>query len=180
MSTDILRLLTVIAFLLAAASAQSIPLALGGMDVVQCASGGKCSAVGSTSWSAQYTSVNTEGVRAFSSEFRFISQENMMAFENAPITFAPRLGGFCAWNLAGGPNSTTVWDAQTLGPAVDLINSWRLVKDEETGMGSIYLFGGEDGAQAFIAGLPATQDAAEATWAAWFGSHGDVSDVTGM
>ena len=122
--------------LAAAVSPNPVPLALGGFDVVSCSSifqGKGCDAVGTESLSVQYSSVDSTGNPLFTAEFRFETQENMLAFENAPFSFAPRLGGFCAWGLANMNNSTTTestdvkWAADLLGPPVDLVNSWRAV-----------------------------------------------------
>ena len=30
----------------------------------------------------------------YTTEFRFISEDNMIAFENAPFTYAPKYGGY--------------------------------------------------------------------------------------
>ena len=206
--------------LAAAASPNPVPLALGGFDVVSCSSmkqGKGCDAVGTESLSVQYSSVDSTGNPLFTAEFRFETQENMLAFENAPFSFAPRLGGFCAWGLANMNNSTTTestdvkWAADLLGPPVDLVNSWRAVASAGVCIwciccvfvccvflyclsaplshlrtntptptptpadglpASIYLFSSEESASSFTAGLPASQQQAEAQWAAWYGSHG--------
>ena len=157
----------------------AVPLALGGYDVVSCASKeallkGKCDVMGLQSMSTQYTSVDSAGNPIFTSEFRFANQENMIAFENAPFTFAPRLGGFCG-NYFSNMNETKVWSASALGPPVDLIHSWRAVKSSEGLPPSIYLFGGEDGAEEFMKGLPESQIRAEAAWKSFFGAHGTVA-----
>jgi len=191
----------VLATVLASAHA-AVPLALGGYDVVSCTSkrslrqeGGKgCTAVGTDpALSTRYSSVDAAGNPLFLAEFRFVSQENMLAFENAPFSFAPRLGGFCAWGLASmnstasafdstsGANAGTdkekdkevsAWAADSLGPPVDLVKSWRAVESVDGLPPAIYLFCGENSADSFVAGLPESQQRAEAQWAQWYGSHG--------
>jgi len=98
--------------------------------------------------------------------------------QNSPFTFAPRVGGFCAWALANLNSSTSSsfpWTAVRLGPPVDLVHSWRSVPGENNLPPALYLFGGEEGAASFMKGLPLTQANAEAAWAAWYGQHGTVA-----
>lgn len=95
--------------------------------------------------------------------------------QNAPFSFAPRVGGFCAWALSNLNSSSSTWSAAALGPPVDLVHSWRAVPGENGLPAALYLFGGQEGADSFMKGLPETQTKAEANWAAWFGSHGTVA-----
>ena len=84
------------ATLWATAAAEEIALALGGIDVVSCKSSKTdCKDVGDAKWSTEYTSVDAEGNGVYTSEFRFVSEDNMIAFENGPITFLPRSKCHC-------------------------------------------------------------------------------------
>jgi len=69
---------------LSQAAVSTVPVALGGYDVVQCmlhADGTACNAKGNKEYSTQYTSVDADGEPKFTSEFLFTSQANMLAFE---------------------------------------------------------------------------------------------------
>jgi hypothetical protein len=88
-------------------------LALGGYDVIECANQQlqfqksshnndnsaaaaadvNCTATGSYQWSTELDSVDREGNLLFASTFFFASEDNMIAFENAPVAFAPQFGG---------------------------------------------------------------------------------------
>ena len=61
-----------------------------------------------------------------------------------------------------------------LGPPVDLLHSWRVVKSPDTGLNQVYLFGGEQIADSFIDKLPQSMSDAEQNWAGFFGAHGTV------
>ena len=157
-----------------------VPVALGGYDVVECRVKGPrkggCKAIGAESMSTEYTSVDDAGNPIFTSTFLFTTQDNMIAFENAPFSYAPRLGGFCAGTLSTMKNSSsTLWNTSQLGPPVDLIHSWRTVESPDGLPASLYLFGSEDLADEFIKNLPESQTRAESTWSALWGSHGTVA-----
>lgn len=167
----------------------SVPVALGGYDVVECLTGamghkGKdeytCTSIGSTENSTQYSSVDKDGNPLYTSEFRFVNVDNMIAFENAAFSYVPKLGGFCGQALATfnstSAGSSSTWSATTLGPPVDLLHSWRIVPNAESteSPGALYLFGSSDDADAFMDALPSSQAKAEETWSQWFGSHGTM------
>lgn len=153
-------------------------LALSGYDVVACAAaataGTPCSIIGSKNNSAIYTTLDIDGSPRFQSEFRFATPDNMIAFENSPFMYAPKYGGFCAWQLASASNQTgSKWSRDKLGPRVDLARSWRVLSREGAGPAqALYLFEDEDSAASFAAGLPATARAADALWKSWWGVHG--------
>lgn len=76
--------LTLLLVTLSQAAVSTMPVALGGYDVVQCmlhADGTACNAKGNKVYSTQYTSVDADGEPKFTSEFMFTSQANMLAFE---------------------------------------------------------------------------------------------------
>ena len=152
------------------------PLAFNGLDVIQCAAlngSSPCRATGAPSYSTQYESLDRDGTPRFTTEFRFVSEENLIAFENAPFSYTPKYGGFCAWAISNlNETSTAPWSRSWLGPPADLLSSWRVVKHEDTGESATYLFGGELGAQKFLAGLPETAVKADRVWADWWGRHG--------
>ncbi len=41
----------------------------------------------------------------------------MIAFENAPLSFVPKIGGFCVWNIANmiTSSNTNTWSADDVG-----------------------------------------------------------------
>jgi hypothetical protein len=146
----------------------SVPLALAGYDVIACATArGPCTAIGNATFATQYQSLDKDGTPRFNSEFRFLTQDNVITFENAPFLAAPRYGGFCAWTLA---NNSSGWGRYKMGPSVDLVHSWRSI--EADGMTATYLFESEAAAISFVEGLPVTKRRADAAWAGWWGVHG--------
>ncbi len=139
--------------------------------------GPPCTAVGNASLSTTYVSLDSDGTQRFSSEFRFASVDNMIAFENAPFLSAPRYGGFCAWAISQSQNRSSGqprWGRDRLGPPVDLLRSWRLIPGGDAAPPALYLFGSEEGAARFVAGLPASRARADKTWRQWWGEHGTV------
>ena len=150
----------------------SVAPALGGLDVIECAASNgtqPCSAVGSHEWGTNYTSMDKQGNARFTTEFRFVSEDNMIAFENAPFTYAPKYGGFCPVGL-----TNRTWSAKRLGPSVDARSGWRVLNDPETGLPELYLFSSDAAAEQFIAGLPGTKQLADKLWHSWFGDHGSL------
>ena len=147
------------------------------LDVIQCAAlngSSPCHATGSPSYSTQYESLDRDGTPRFTTEFWFVSEDNLIAFENAPYSYTPKYGGFCAWAISNLNETLTTapWSRSWLGPPADLLSSWRVVTNEVTGESATYLFGGELGAQKFLAGLPETAVKADKVWAGWWGRHG--------
>jgi hypothetical protein len=134
-----------------------------------------CKAMGTATYSTEYDSLDRDGSARFRTEFRFVSEDNLIAFENAPFSYLPKYGGFCAWAISSFNGTTTSkapWSRDWLGPPVDLLNSWRFVKNAQTGLTSLYLFGGEEGLQQFLKGLPETAEKADKLWKFWWGKHG--------
>eukprot|EP00757_Euglenozoa_sp_SAG-D1_P021615 gene21615-8321_t len=166
---------SVVLFLVCVLSANAtVPVALNGFDIIQCASlngTSPCHAVGTTEHSTKYSSLDRDGSPRFITEFRFVSESNMIAFENSPFSYTPKFGGFCAWTLSNW-NRSDVWSRDKLGPPSDLLNSWRVVKNPLTGLEALYLFGDEPGAERFLAGLPETAARADQVWNKWWGKHG--------
>ena len=140
----------------------------GGVDVVECATPTGCVA-GNASLATNLSSLDIDGSARFETVFRFESVDNLMAFENAPFLHAPRYGGFCAWALAS--SNRTDWGRSKMGPAIDL-KSWRLASPARGAPPALYGFGGPEGAERFVAGLPGTMQRADARWAGWWGLHG--------
>ena len=149
------------------------PVALGGLDVVACASAAAakqpCTAKGSANFSAEYVTLDADSSPRFDSIFYFTSAANMIAFENAPFASAPKYGGFCAHALS---TNETNWSSTRLGPAVDL-KVWRLVA-QPSGAKAMALFASEKAADEFMAALPTSQKRADAVWKGWWGEHGTV------
>lgn len=146
--------------------------ALGGMDVIACAllnGTAPCRAKGNKVYSTNYTSLDKSGSIAYTTEFWFESEENMIAFENSPFTYAPLYGGYCALGI-----SDAHWLPINLGPGVDLVSGWRVYVDPNSSITSLLLFADSEAAQVFLNGLPHTKHSADKVWSSWFGFHGTV------
>mgnify|MGYP000206044039 CR=1 FL=1 len=146
--------------------------ALAGLDVIECAATNgtsQCTATGDAQWATNYTSLDIHGNPRFLAEFRFVSEDNMIAFENSPFTYAPKYGGFCAMGL-----SNRSWSASHVGPPVDTARGWRVLTDPDTGLEELFLFSSDDAANAFIDGLPETKKLADKIWHGWYGDHGSL------
>ena len=99
--------------------------------------------IGSEDFATNYTSLDIDGTERFEAEFRFISENNVIAFENSPFTYAPKYGGFCSYGIWKNKNNT--WTRKKLGPSSNPSKYWRVVKNNNTGEIDIYLFGGKEG-----------------------------------
>ena len=71
--------------LLSASPCLATPVAFKGYDVIECVHKGECK-VGSPKFATNYTSLDIDGTPRFIAEFRFVSVDNMIAFENAPFS----------------------------------------------------------------------------------------------
>ncbi len=149
--------------------------AFGGLDLVACvgglvATGGNgsasaCRAVGTPGWAANYTSLRKDGTPAFTTEFWFATEDNMVAFENAPFSYLPKYGGFDAAGIAQGAVAGDLgpgWSPSALGPPVDAVGGWAVLG------GHVYCFANAAHAAVFD---DQRQRAADAVWQDWFGSH---------
>ena len=91
--------------------------------------------------------------------YYFASQDNLEAFAAAPETYAPQLGGFCAYQLSGadlGSHDTVLCTValDTVDPDV-----WTLYD------GKLYLFKGDTALDAMLSGdVQANFDAAHIAW----------------
>ena len=119
--------------------------------------------MGHAEWATNYTSVDRDGTPRFTAEFRFVSEDNMLAFENGPFAFAPRYGGFDGWTLARmGPGLRSLgppplpWSRDRLGPAVDVTaaSAWAMVPGADGGPPVLHAFANASSAASFVQGLP--------------------------
>ena len=154
-----------------ASTCMCTPVAFKGYDVIECAHKGECK-VGSPKFATNYTSLDIDGTPRFIAEFRFVSVDNMIAFENAPFSYAPKYGGFCSYGIWKNGNEKPVWGRNKVGPSADVEKGWRLVRDNTTGTVDIYLFGGSKGADAFVRNLPDSKILADKVWETMWGRHG--------
>ena len=145
--------------------------AVGGYDIIECAINNNCQ-IGSEDFATNYTSLDIDGTERFEAEFRFISENNVIAFENSPFTYAPKYGGFCSYGIWKNKNNT--WTRKKLGPSSNPSKYWRVVKNNNTGEIDIYLFGGKEGADEFIDNLPKSKETADKVWEKMWGKHGTV------
>eukprot|EP00944_MAST-04C_sp_MAST-4C-sp1_P008684 g8684.t1 len=157
--------------LLSASPCLATPVAFKGYDVIECVHKGECK-VGSPKFATNYTSLDIDGTPRFIAEFRFVSVDNMIAFENAPFSYTPKYGGFCSYGIWKNGNEKPVWGRNKVGPSADVEKGWRLVRDNRTGTVDIYLFGGSKGADAFVRNLPDSKILADKVWETMWGRHG--------
>ena len=149
--------------LLSASPCLATPVAFKGYDVIECVHKGECK-VGSPKFATNYTSLDIDGTPRFIAEFRFVSVDNMIAFENAPFSYTPKYGGFCSYGIWKNGNEKPVWGRNKVGPSADVEKGWWLVRDNRTGTVDIYLFGGSKGADAFVRNLPDSKILADKVW----------------
>lgn len=122
-----------------------------------------CVALGYAKWVTNYTSVDRDGTQRFTAEFRFASEDNMLAFENGPFGFAPRYGGFDGWALAqmgageaGSHSPGLPWSRDRLGPPVDVTSAsaWAMVPGANGLPSALHVFANASSAAGFVKGLP--------------------------
>jgi hypothetical protein len=153
----------------------TVDIGLGGLDIVACkasAAGNTanttnttndCAIVGNASYSSEYTSVDIDGTPKYTTRFLFSSINNMIAFENSPIVYLPKYGGFDGFLLgSAGP-----WQKDFLGPSVDLF-LWTVLDDQ------VYLFANRSMAASFLQQYPSSKKKADQLWSSWFGQQGTV------
>ena len=153
----------------------TVDIGLGGLDIVACkasAAGNTanttnttndCAIVGNASYSSEYTSVDIDGTPKYTTRFLFSSINNMIAFENSPIVYLPKYGGFDGFLLgSAGP-----WQKDFLGPSVDLFQ-WTVLDDQ------VYLFANRSMAASFLQQYPSSKKKADQLWSSWFGQQGTV------
>jgi YHS domain-containing protein len=174
-------------------------LALGGVDVIECAdkqlqnAGVNCTAVGSSQWSTELDSVDNQGNLLYASTFYFESEDNMIGFENAPVAFTPQFGGECGcvcvcvckrandkhlmcfgiYTHAGFcAYALSAQNATALWSRTVLGPNVDVSQGWRVIDGSVYLFSSASAAGAFEAGLPHSLSRAQTLWAKWFGKQG--------
>ena len=84
-------------------------IAFQGWDIITCTTTMTCM-LGRADFATNYTSIDKEGVQEWNTEFRFASEDNLIAFENGP--FAPKYGGFDALSIA---TNSSEWSKNKLG-----------------------------------------------------------------
>ena len=142
-------------------------LAFQGFDVISCtAKGGSGCVPGYAEFATNYTSVDKSGAERWNTEFRFANEDNLIAFENAPASFAPQFGGFDALAIA---TNASAWSKDHLGPPVasGYGAAWRAASD-----GKVYVFSSLAAAEKFVSNLEVMKARASIAWDSWFGKSG--------
>jgi YHS domain-containing protein len=94
--------------------------------------------------------------------FYFSSQENLDTFSADPWTYAPQFGSYCSWGVSEETSGKWNWNADTLGPAVNL-DLWLVHNNK------LYLFFEESPYESFQADPTTYAADGETRWAGWFG-----------